>query len=409
MAGSDQRSQRHRGDLRGAEVNEIHRSAESKATRTRFAVTLAGGDPPVLSHRLATLFVAHPVEHEHAVQVIELVLVHPRLEVIGFVLDDLAVDIDPAEQDGARSNQLDVQPWNGETALVVHPLPGGFDDFRVEDGPPVPVEIPDDHLLLHSDLRGGESDTPVAVVEGVEHLLDESDRPAVNVDDRGCLRLEHRVAEGSDLEAHRWQATEAMAHYFDEEPDAPSDPRRIDVTAGSISFSLDTDAGVFSHGRLDTATALLLNTSPPPPTTGDLLDLGCGSGPIALVMAHQSPGATVWAVDVNRRARNLTASNAKRLGLDNVRVCAPDEVPSQLRFAAIRSNPPIRIGKEEMRSLLASWLDRLEVEALAHLVVSRHLGADSLSSWLIERGHPVDRVTSRRGFRVLSVGDRRAP
>jgi 16S rRNA (guanine1207-N2)-methyltransferase len=126
-------------------------------------------------------------------------------------------------------------------------------------------------------------------------------------------------------------------------------------------------------------------------------------------MAHQSPGATVWAVDVNRRARNLTASNAKRLGLDNVRVCAPDEVPPQLRFAAIRSNPPIRIGKEEMRSLLASWLDRLEVDALAHLVVSRHLGADSLSSWLTERGHPVDRVTSRRGFRVLSVGDRRAP
>ncbi|MGA0789298.1 MAG: class I SAM-dependent methyltransferase [Ilumatobacteraceae bacterium] len=200
-----------------------------------------------------------------------------------------------------------------------------------------------------------------------------------------------------------------MAHYFDEDPEAPSDPRRIDVTVGSISFSLDTDAGVFSHGRLDSATALLLNAAPPPPATGDLLDLGCGAGPIALVMAHQSPDATIWAVDVNRRARDLTASNAERLGLTNVKVCTPEEVPESLRFAAIRSNPPVRIGKHEMRSLLTVWLHRLEPDGVAHLVASKHLGADSLSSWLTDRGHAVERITSRRGFRVLSVGGRPAP
>ncbi|MEK9937093.1 MAG: class I SAM-dependent methyltransferase, partial [Ilumatobacter sp.] len=59
-----------------------------------------------------------------------------------------------------------------------------------------------------------------------------------------------------------------MSHYFDEDPSVESDVRRIDVTVGSISFSLDTDTGVFSHGRLDAATALLLNGAPPPPATG---------------------------------------------------------------------------------------------------------------------------------------------
>jgi len=200
-----------------------------------------------------------------------------------------------------------------------------------------------------------------------------------------------------------------MSHYFDEDPAVDSDVRRIDVTAGAISFSLDTDAGVFSHGRLDAATSLLLNGAPDPPTSGALLDLGCGAGPIAITMAMQSPSATVWAVDVNRRARALTESNARRLGLANIEVRAPDEVPDDLRFAAIRSNPPVRIGKEAMRALLAEWIDRLDEGASAHLVISKHLGSDSLADWLRDRGHTVDRVVSRRGFRVLSVADRPRP
>lgn len=197
-----------------------------------------------------------------------------------------------------------------------------------------------------------------------------------------------------------------MSHYFDEDPSVESDVRRIDVTVGSISFSLDTDTGVFSHGRLDAATALLLNGAPPPPATGAMLDLGCGAGPIAMTLAIMRPDSSVWAVDVNRRARELTESNARRLGLANVRVSAPEDVPAELRFATIWSNPPVRIGKTAMRNLLAEWLDRLEGNGSAELVVSKHLGSDSLADWLRNRGHTVERVASRRGFRLLSVAGR---
>jgi 16S rRNA (guanine1207-N2)-methyltransferase len=168
-----------------------------------------------------------------------------------------------------------------------------------------------------------------------------------------------------------------------------------------LHLELQTDAGVFSAARLDPGTRLLLDTVPPPPGEGNLLDLGCGYGPLALVLASRSPGAAVWAVDVNQRALGLCAANAARAGLDNVRCVTPDQpgLPGQL--AAIWSNPPIRIGKQALHALLTDWLGRLAPGGSAHLVVQRHLGADSLHRWLEEAGWPVTRVAARTGYRVL--------
>ena len=91
-----------------------------------------------------------------------------------------------------------------------------------------------------------------------------------------------------------------------------------------------TDRGVFSHGHLDTGTSLLLREAPPPASSGNLLDIGCGSGAIAMAIATRSPDAVVWAIDVNDRARQLTELNAARNGLRNIRVCAPDDIPGEI-------------------------------------------------------------------------------
>lgn len=194
-----------------------------------------------------------------------------------------------------------------------------------------------------------------------------------------------------------------MSHYFDEQPAVPSEERTIEVTLPDLSFTMTTDRGVFGHGRLDTGTNLLLRTAPPPPTDGHLLDLGCGAGAIALTLAQRSPGAIVHAVDVNERARALCRANAARLGLDNVVVETPEEVDPALRFAAIWSNPPIRIGKDALHELLSTWLGRLTPDGVAALVVQRHLGADSLHRWLEQQGLVVARAASRSGYRVLMV------
>jgi 16S rRNA G1207 methylase RsmC len=160
---------------------------------------------------------------------------------------------------------------------------------------------------------------------------------------------------------------------------------------------------VFSHGRLDAGTKILLSDAPPPPGSGTFLDLGCGAGPIALSLARRSPDARVWAVDVNERARSLTADNARQLGLANVRVAAPDEVPTDIRFDLIWSNPPIKVGKNELHRMLMQWLTRLSEHGCAVLVVNKHLGSDSLASWLVAQGFTVARLGSRRGYRLLEV------
>ena len=167
-----------------------------------------------------------------------------------------------------------------------------------------------------------------------------------------------------------------------------------------LELSLVTDRGVFSPGRIDPGTSFLLERAPDPPTSGRFLDLGCGYGPMAIVLASLSPAASVVAVDVNERARELCATNAERLGLDNVVVQTPDDITKD-RFDLVWSNPPIRIGKASLQRLLRETLDRLADGGEAILVVSRHLGADSLQRWLTEAGYPTERLASRKGYRLL--------
>lgn len=193
------------------------------------------------------------------------------------------------------------------------------------------------------------------------------------------------------------------AHYFDDQPSVPSDPIEIDVVLPDTAFSLMTDRGVFSRGHVDAGTNLLLRHELPLVASGHVVDLGCGAGPIALAMARRSPDATVWAVDVNARARDLCTQNAKRNGITNIRVVSPDEVPSDLSIDTMWSNPPIRIGKQALHVLLIEWLGRLAPGGNAAFVVQKHLGADSLRKWIVEQGFSVERLTSKAGFRLLAV------
>jgi 16S rRNA (guanine1207-N2)-methyltransferase len=191
-------------------------------------------------------------------------------------------------------------------------------------------------------------------------------------------------------------------HYFSADPSVPSRPRTIRLALADRNIDLDTDRGVFAHGHIDFGTDLLLRSMPPPPP-GELVDVGCGYGAVAITLALRQPDARVWAVDVNRRALELCSRNAERAGALNVVPAEPAAVPSALRFAGVYSNPPVRLGKEPLHQLLLEWVDRLQPAQSAFLVVQRHLGSDSLAAWLDGLGYRVDRVRSRGGYRVLEV------
>ena len=218
------------------------------------------------------------------------------------------------------------------------------------------------------------------------------------------------------------------SHYFDSDPSIGSSVKTISLVLPDMRLELRTDRGVFARDRVDAGTKLLLLDPPPiqgsdragelgpsrgptpvSPTDGaatderTLVDVGAGYGPIACVLASRNPTATVWAVEVNGRARELCRQNAELAGLSNVIVVGPEDVPEDLRVDEVWSNPPIRIGKSQLHELLISWLTRLQPTGTGQLVVQRHLGADSLQRWLVTQGWEVRRRRSRKAFRLLEV------
>ncbi len=232
------------------------------------------------------------------------------------------------------------------------------------------------------------------------------------------------------MHSRQKRSTPVSEHYFTNHERAGDDERAIrQVTLAGQSVEVETAPGVFSHQHLDIGTDLLLRTVLEHENLEDrtvALDLGCGWGPIALTLglATTEHDLTTYAVDINDRALDLTRRNAARLGLETVIAAAPDNVPSQVQFDLIVSNPPIRVGKTALHDLLRTWLPRLRLGGAAYLVVAKQLGADSLHRWLAlhlnrtaTNGETtgmmtsdgsvmtgtVERVAQGKGFRVLRV------
>ncbi|MFW7413958.1 class I SAM-dependent methyltransferase [Demequina sp. SO4-18] len=199
-------------------------------------------------------------------------------------------------------------------------------------------------------------------------------------------------------------------HYFTAEPASAAERRLLEVRLAGRDVTVETARGIFSPGHIDAGTQVLLRHLPPAPA-GEVLDLGCGWGPLALTAALGTADARVTAVDVNRRALDLAARNAERLGVaDRVRAVEPGDVDPNLTFDAIWSNPPIRVGKDALHALLTTWLPRLAPGGEAWLVVQKNLGADSLARWIADQrdgtGAPwggIEKIGSAKGFRVLRL------
>jgi 16S rRNA G1207 methylase RsmC len=194
-------------------------------------------------------------------------------------------------------------------------------------------------------------------------------------------------------------------HYFTENPSSAEERQPVTARVWGHELALQSATGVFAAGRVDRGTAVLFREATPSVTSGRLLDLGCGYGVIACALAVSVPDAEVWAVDVNERALRLCADNARALRVDDrIRAVTPGQVPPDVRFDEIWSNPPIHIGKPALHALLSSWLPRVAPTGRAVLVVGKNLGADSLQRWIaVQEGLSCTRLASAKGFRVLEV------
>lgn len=195
-----------------------------------------------------------------------------------------------------------------------------------------------------------------------------------------------------------------VAHYFSQEPAGDFTPQTVSVELAGRSVEVLTAPGIFSPAGVDKGTRILLDEVPDPEGKS-LLDIGCGWGPITLTLALLAPNAQVYGVEVNSRSAQLTQMNAERLGLGNITVSSPEALDESLTFDTIWSNPPIRVGKDALHTIMHTWLPRLAPGGNAYLVVQKNLGSDSLQKWLEQTfaDLEVSRYSTSKGFRIIRV------
>lgn len=194
-----------------------------------------------------------------------------------------------------------------------------------------------------------------------------------------------------------------MSHYFTNDY-VKSDERVIDVIIKDTKLKFIVDNGIFSKKGLDFGTRTLLENIDLDKIKGDVLDFGCGYGPIGIYL-KKAATANVDMIDINERALNLASKNAK---LNNVNINVfksniYENVTKKYDF--IVTNPPIRVGKKILYDILFGAVNHLKDEGELWLVVNKNQGAKSLAKDL-EKAYDVAVVAKNKGFYIICAKKR---
>lgn len=194
-----------------------------------------------------------------------------------------------------------------------------------------------------------------------------------------------------------------MSHYFTNDY-VKTNRRTINVCIGEIKLKFIVDNGMFSKKGLDFGTRSLLENIDLNRLKGDILDFGCGYGPIGIFLKKAS-NVNVDMLDINERALNLALENAK---LNEVEVNAfisnaYEKVNKKYDF--IVTNPPIRIGKKPLYDILFKAKDYLKKNGELWLVVNKNQGAKSLVKDLDE-AYDVSVIKKNKGFYIICAKNR---
>ena len=192
-------------------------------------------------------------------------------------------------------------------------------------------------------------------------------------------------------------------HYYSNKPQTESKPRQWKFTLLGHVFTFETDAGVFSKSEVDFGSRVLLDSFEMPEVAGDILDVGCGYGPIGLSIAKANPERFVHMMDINTRAVALAEKNAKLNGVQNVRIFESDGLAAvgDVQAAAILTNPPIRAGKETIFRFYDESYEKLVEDGELWVVIQKKQGAPSTVSHLEEVFSEVEVVEKKKGYWII--------
>lgn len=191
-------------------------------------------------------------------------------------------------------------------------------------------------------------------------------------------------------------------HYYSQKPQSEFKTDTIQVIIKDRTYTFTTSSGVFSKHGIDFGTKLLIEQFTLPEVDGDLLDLGCGYGPIGIILADQYRDRNIWMVDINERAVLLAKQNAEQNGVE-VTVRESDGFTNIMdqTFAAIITNPPIRAGKKVIFHLFEESKSHLVDGGELWLVVQKKQGAPSVVKFLNEIFSKVDTIERKKGYHII--------
>ena len=194
-----------------------------------------------------------------------------------------------------------------------------------------------------------------------------------------------------------------MSHYFTNDR-VESNEKIINVKINDEVFKFVVDNGVFSKKGLDFGTRTLLESIDTNIINGDVLDFGCGYGPVGIYVSKKTD-SKVDMVDINERALNLSMKNAK---LNNVTVNVyKSDVFSNIfkTYDYIITNPPIRVGKKILYEIIFQSLAHLKKNGKLFLVINKNQGAKTLLKDLNEK-YLKNVIEKNKGFYVIEAQNR---
>ena len=191
-------------------------------------------------------------------------------------------------------------------------------------------------------------------------------------------------------------------HYYTNNVNARSDEKDFGYTLRGFNFKFTTDIGVFSKREVDFGSRLLVESYTAPEVDGNILDVGCGYGPIGLSLAKSYVNRNIHMVDVNQRALELSRKNAQDNKISNVTIYESfcyEGVTSE--FASILSNPPIRAGKKVVHAIIEEAKEYLVENGELWIVIQKKQGAPSAKAKMEEVYGNCEVVAKDKGYFIL--------
>jgi len=202
-----------------------------------------------------------------------------------------------------------------------------------------------------------------------------------------------------NMKTHKWgQSNQSPNQYFNENPAALTQERLLKLCIFGMDFTFLANNGLFSCDKIDAASILLIENIPP--LTGSLLDLGCGYGPIGIVLGKKNP-VHVTMSDINRIALDYAAKNAIRNNVEAKCVHSDGFESLSCKYDNIVLNPPIHAGKDVMYRLYEGAAQHLTPGGALYIVIQKKHGAESTMATLRDIFQECRILYKKKGIFVL--------